>query len=66
MPTATRKNYITGVSLEPEVLAYLDQASASMGLSRSWLLNTIVREYLRLAQQHNHPPLGSRESVIRI
>jgi predicted transcriptional regulator len=42
--TKTRK-YYTGVSLDREVTAYLDEIAERMGWSRSITLNYIVREY---------------------
>ncbi len=59
------KNYRTGVSLEPEVVRSLDELAAQTGLNRSWVLNTIVREYLRLAQERSLT-LPTREAIIQI
>ena len=64
--SSSRKNFITGVSLEPEVVRSLDQLAVQTGLSRSWVLNTIVREYLRLMGERDVPPLGSREAIINL
>jgi metal-responsive CopG/Arc/MetJ family transcriptional regulator len=63
---SNRKNYTTGVSLEPEVVRSLDELAAQSGLNRSWVLNTIVREYLRLAQMHPLTGFPSREAIIRL
>jgi metal-responsive CopG/Arc/MetJ family transcriptional regulator len=62
--SSSRKNYRTGVSLEPEVVRSLDELVVQTGLNRSWVLNTIVREYLRLAAAGNTPPLMTREAII--
>ena len=35
----------TGVNLEPQVSGYLDDLAGRMGMSRSWVLNTIVHQY---------------------
>jgi hypothetical protein len=56
----------TGVSLEPEIMFYLDELAARMGMSRSWVLNTIVYEYAKLIEKQNLKPLQSREAVIRM
>jgi hypothetical protein len=58
--------FYTGVSLEPEVSEYLNDLSARMGMSRSWVLNTIVHEYATLMEAKNLTPLSSREAVIRL
>jgi len=47
------KRFYTGVSLEPSVVEYLDDLSKRMGMSRSWVLNTIVYEYAKLVEQKN-------------
>ena len=61
---SSRKNYKTGVSLEPEVVDALDTLAARSGLNRSWVLNTIVREYLRLAQENATVSFPSRDAII--
>ncbi len=53
---SSRKKFTTGVSLEPEVIRSLDELVVLTGLNRSWVLNTIVLEYLRLAQQGHLAP----------
>ena len=62
--TSPRRKFTTGVSLEPEVVQSLDALVVQTGLNRSWVLNTIVMEYLRLAQQGHVTPLMTRESII--
>jgi metal-responsive CopG/Arc/MetJ family transcriptional regulator len=62
--TSPRRKFTTGVSLEPEVVQCLDELVIQTGLNRSWVLNTIVREYLRLARQGNDTPLMTREAII--
>ena len=62
--TSPRRKFTTGVSLEPEVVQSLDALVLQTGLNRSWVLNTIVREYLRLARQGNAAPLLTREAII--
>lgn len=57
--------YKTGVSLEPEVARSLDELAARSGLNRSWVLNAIVREYLRLTPEPEVAPLLSREAIIQ-
>ena len=59
-----QQKFTTGVSLEPEVVQSLDALVVQTGLNRSWVLNTIVREYLRLAQEGNTTPLFTREAII--
>ena len=56
----------TGVSLDPEISAYLDDLALRMGTSRSWVLNTIVYEYAKFMEHKNLKPLPSRESIIRL
>jgi len=55
--------YYTGVSLEPEVSAYLDDLASRMRMNRSWVLNTIVTEYARYIEKKNLQPLVSRGAV---
>ena len=59
-------NYRTGVSLEPEVIEYLDDLSARMRMNRSWVLNTIVHEYAKFMERKNLSPLQSKEAIIRV
>src|SRR5207302_1964006 len=48
MSTIHRPNrFRTGVSLDPEISAYLDDLALRMGTNRSWVLNTIVYEYAK-------------------
>jgi hypothetical protein len=58
--------YYTGVSLEPEVSDYLNDLAGRMGMSRSWVINTIVHEYAKLMEKKQLKPLSSREAVIRL
>ncbi len=59
-------NYKTGVSLEPEVVSYLDALAAQTGLNRSWLLNTIVAEHARIARDRGLVPPLSRGAIINL
>ena len=61
-----KSRFYTGVSLEPEVSAYLDDLAQRMRMSRSWVLNTIVHEYARYIELKNLTPLESREAIIRL
>lgn len=64
---STKSNrFYTGVSLEPEVSEYLNDLARRMGMSRSWVLNTIVHEYARYIESKNLSPLESREATIRL
>ncbi len=58
-------HFSTGVSLEPAVVQYLDDLSKRMGLSRSWVLNTIVYEYAKLIENKTLTARQSVEAVIR-
>jgi len=60
------KRFFTGVSLEPEVQQYLDDLARRMGMSRSWVLNTIVYEYAKLMENKGLAPLSSRDAIIRL
>jgi len=51
---------IAGVSLEHHVMAYLDDLAIRMGMSRSWVLNTIVYEYAKLIENKDLVPLVGR------
>ena len=64
--TKSANRFYTGVSLEPEVSDYLNDLAKRMGMSRSWVLNTIVHEYAKLVEARNLTPLSSREAVIRL
>jgi hypothetical protein len=64
---STKKNrFYTGVSLEPEVTDYLNDLAGRMGMSRSWVVNTIVYEYAKVIESKNLKPLSSREALIRV
>jgi metal-responsive CopG/Arc/MetJ family transcriptional regulator len=58
-------HFYTGVSLETPVVEYLDDLSKRMGMSRSWVLNTIVYEYAKLIENKKLLPQRSIEAVIR-
>jgi metal-responsive CopG/Arc/MetJ family transcriptional regulator len=58
-------HFYTGVSLETPVVEYLDDLSKRMGMSRSWVLNTIVYEYAKLIENKKLMPPRSIEAVIR-
>jgi metal-responsive CopG/Arc/MetJ family transcriptional regulator len=62
----TNGRFRTGVSLEPEVIQYLNELAYRMGMNRSWVLNTIVHEYAKIMEQKSLMPLSSREALIRI
>lgn len=55
-----------GVSLEPHVIEYVDDLAARMGMSRSWVLGTIVQEYAKLIEGKHIVPLASRPAVIKL
>jgi len=41
-------------------MAYLDELAARMGMSRSWVLNTIVYEYAKIAELKTLVALAER------
>jgi hypothetical protein len=51
---------IVGVSFEAQAIDYLDGLARRMGMSRSWVLNTIVYEYAKLIEKTDITPLVSR------
>lgn len=56
------KKYTTGVSLDMNVLRYLDEVANSDDRDRSYVINRIVREY---AQQKGTPiPASSHQSKV--
>lgn len=60
MSIKTSHRVIAGVSLEHPVVAYVDELATRMGLSRSWVLNTIVYEYAKLIENKELVPLVGR------
>ena len=64
--TKHSKKFFTGVSLEPQVVMYLDDLALRMGTNRSWVLNTIIYEYAKLIENKNIGPLSSKEAIIRL
>jgi predicted transcriptional regulator len=66
MSSKKQQRFYTGVSLQPEISAYLDDLALRMGTSRSWVLNTIVYEYAKFMEHKNLKPLASREAIIRL
>jgi hypothetical protein len=48
--------YHTGVSLEPQVIEYLNDLARRMGMNRSWVLNTIVYEYAKMMEDKDIRP----------
>lgn len=63
-PKSTR--YYTGVTLQPDVLTYVDGLAQQTNTNRSWIINAIVQEYVKLTQHKQPTPLGSKEAVIRL
>ena len=68
-----KRRYITGITLDPSVHAYLDDLAIRMRSSRSWVLNTIVYEYAKLMEKKNIQPLSgalpasvSKEAIIKL
>jgi len=61
-----KTRFYTGVSLEPQVTDYLNDLATRMGMSRSWVVNTIVYEYAKYIEHKNLKPLESREAIIRL
>lgn len=57
--------FYTGVSFEPEVADYLNDLSQRMGMSRSWVLNTIVYEYAKLIENKKLAPTRSIAAMAR-
>lgn len=64
MSNTSRNRCYTGVSLEPEVIDYLNDLAGRMGMSRSWALNTIVHEYAKIVEARQLKPLSSRSTLI--
>ena len=67
------RRYITGITLDPSVRAYLDDLALRSRTSRSWVLNSIVYEYAKLIEKKNLAPLAvtliapsSKEPVITL
>jgi hypothetical protein len=60
------RRFTTGVSLEPEVVAYLDDLAGRMRLTRSYVLNTIVYEYAKLMERRDLTPLSGSPGAIRL
>jgi len=59
------KKVVARVSLEASVMAYLGDLAAPMGMSRSWVLHTIVYDYAKMAEKKNLVPLAARLEVHR-
>ena len=51
------RRYITGITLDPSVHAYLDDLAKRSRTSRSWMLNSIVYEYARMVENKELEPL---------
>ena len=62
--TSKAKKYTTGVSLDLNVLRYLDEIANSDDRDRSYIINRIVREY---AQQKGTPiqPARTQSKVLK-
>jgi len=70
--TKISRRFITGITLDSAVQAYLDDLAVRMRSSRSWVLNTIVYEYAKLIEDRNIVPLSaalaapaSKEAIIK-
>jgi hypothetical protein len=61
-----RPRYYTGVTLQPDVLSYVDDLARQTDTNRSWIINAIVQQYAKLAQANTSVPLMSKEAVIRL
>jgi predicted transcriptional regulator len=42
----------TSFSLEPDVSDYLNDLAERMGMPKSWVVNTIIYEYAKVAPRH--------------
>ena len=65
MSNENSKRVIAGVSLERHIMVYLDDLANRMGMSRSWVLNTIVYEYAKFIENHELSPLMTRLYALR-
>jgi hypothetical protein len=61
-----RPRYYTGVTLQPDVLTYVDALARQTDTNRSWIINAIVQQYAKLAQANAPMPLESKEAIIRL
>jgi metal-responsive CopG/Arc/MetJ family transcriptional regulator len=69
MITKSPRRYLTGITIEPEVREYVDALAAQMRMSRSWVINTLIREYATLMQRQNLQPfqhVSIPEPIIRL
>lgn len=62
-PVPKRNHYVSAVAFEPAVVEYLNDLAKRMGMSRSWVINTIVQEYAMFIEQKDIKPLKSRTSI---
>lgn len=68
-PRKSKDRYYTGITLQPDVLQYVDTLAQQTDTNRSWIINAIVQEYVKLTQQvqpKHFAPLGSKEAVIHL
>lgn len=54
--TKMSKRVNTGIQLEPDVLAYLEDLKRKTERSRTWLVNAIVREHVRSIRERELQP----------
>jgi predicted transcriptional regulator len=52
-----RKN--TGIVLEPDVMEFLEKLKHETDRPRTWLINSIIRQYAKTTQGHHKGPLQS-------
>jgi len=54
----------TGVTLDPDVIAYLAELAQQTDRSRSWLINSIIREHARqMREKQGVSPVEFRPTV---
>lgn len=53
------RRYVTGITLEPSVHAYVDELASRTRTSRSWVLNSIVYEYAMMIERKHLVPLSN-------
>lgn len=69
MTTKSARKYLTGITIEPEVREYVDALATHMRMSRSWVINALIREHSLLIQRGNQRPfqnLPTRQAVIHL
>ena len=55
----------TSITLDPEVLEYLQEKRVETGLTRSWIINAVIRDRMKREKEKTAYPLDPNQMVLK-